>query len=255
MDLMTTGKATTQSVSVDRPHIRLLHTSDVHIGDDINAARRLEGLTAVVNVAIERRVDALLIVGDFFDSARVKSPEVDEAIAQLQRLDIPTIVTVGNHDCLSEPSIYDRADMLTAGSHVHFLDDPDGRHMHFDELKLSVWARAMLDHHPGHNPLAGFERNGNGHWHVALAHGHYVPDDESNYRSSPIWEREIADMGCDYLALGHWHRFLDVSANGVPAFYCGSPSEAGGSFSSGNLVALHPEDGVSVERISLGIDA
>ncbi len=250
---MTSVKATTQSVSVDRPHLRLLHTSDVHIGDDIDPNRRLVGLSAVVDVALSEGVHALLIVGDFFDSARVKPPQIDEAMEQLRRLEIPTVVTVGNHDCRSEPSIYSRVNMLSAGSHVHFLDDPVGRHLHFDELKLSIWAKAMVDHHPDHKPLDGFKRNVNGNWHVALAHGHYVPDEESNYRSSPIWEREIADLGCDYLALGHWHRYLDVSANGVPAYYCGSPSETGGSFASANLVSLDPQNGVTVDRIKLSV--
>ena len=241
-------------MSVDRPHLRLLHTSDVHIGDDINPARRLLGLTAVVDAAIDGGVDALLIVGDLFDSARVRPPLVDEALAQLSRINIPTLVTVGNHDCLSQPSIYDRVDMLAAGGHIRFLDDPDGESVRFDDLRLNVWARAMIEHHPAHKPLEGFERGGDGYWNIAMAHGHYVPDDESNYRSSPIWEREIAGLGCDYLALGHWHRFLDVSSQGVPAFYCGSPSESGGSFASANLVSLHPQDGVSVERVRLPIE-
>ena len=71
-----TGKAATQGLSVDRPTIRLVHTSDVHIGDDHNAAYRLKGLTAVVDAAVRHNADALLIVGDLFDSSRVNGPDV-----------------------------------------------------------------------------------------------------------------------------------------------------------------------------------
>jgi hypothetical protein len=45
------------------------------------------------------------------------------------------------------------------------------------------------------------------------------PEHEKPDRSSPVLSKQIGALGCDYLALGHWHRFLDVSANGVAAYY------------------------------------
>jgi DNA repair exonuclease SbcCD nuclease subunit len=241
-------------LSVDRPTIRLVHTSDVHIGDDHNAVHRLKGLTAVVDAAVQHSADALLIVGDLFDSSRVNGPDVEGALAQLARVDIPVLVTSGNHDVLDQTSIYHRVALSDAGAHVYFLDDPAGAHLVIEELGLSLWARAMVDHHPGHKPLESYEPARNGHWQVVMAHGHYVPGSETTYRSSPILEDEIAGLACDYLALGHWHRYLDVSVNGIPAYYPGSPSEPGDSFASVNLVVLDPATGVTVERVALPLD-
>ena len=61
-----------------------------------------------------------------------------------------------------------------------------------------------------------------------MAHGHFHYPDDTEERSSPIRPHEIAEAGCDYIALGHWERFEDVSQNGVTAFYSGSPMGAAG---------------------------
>jgi predicted phosphodiesterase len=111
----------------------------------------------------------------------------------------------------------------------------------------------MVDHEPANFPLRGYQRREDGTWQIALAHGHYVPDGEETYRSSPIPQSAIGELGCDFLALGHWHRFEDVSHNGVPAFYCGSPAEPGMPNQSANLITLDPLHGISVDRVPLPV--
>jgi DNA repair exonuclease SbcCD nuclease subunit len=225
----------------------------VHIGDDHNPARRLAGLTAAVDATMASRADALLIAGDLFDNARIADEAIEATFAQLRRLEVPVIVANGNHDCLGSPSIHDRMKVTDAGSHVYFLDDPDGSHLSVPELGLTVWSRAMIEHWPGFNPLEGYTSREDGHWQLAMAHGHYFPSGVVVDRSSPVLQQSIGDLTCDYLAMGHWHRFLDISHDGTPAFYCGSPSEAGGSFASVNLVTLAAGVAVQVERIALNL--
>ena len=231
-----------------RPRLRLLHTSDLHIGE---IPLRLSGLEYVVDAANALSVDALLIAGDLFDSARVTQHDLHASLAHLQRLVVPVLITCGNHDALGAPSVHERVALREAGPHVHFLDDPDGSHVVLSDLRLSVWARAMVEHHPGNDPLLGYERHIEDHWQVVMAHGHYFDDHETPDRSSPVLARQIAALGCDYVALGHWHRFVDVSANGVAAYYSGSPSEHGGTYASANLVTLEHGAPVVVERVAL----
>jgi len=228
-----------------------MHTADVHLGDDYAPERRLQGFTAVIDAALAHGAHALLIVGDLFDSARVKPACVTQAIEQLARLSAPVIITPGNHDAIDAGSVYHRVPLAEAGRHVHLLDDPHGGHLVMDDLRLAIWSRGLVDHHPGHRPLEGYRLARDDYWQVVLAHGHFVPLEERSDRSSPILHEEIAGLTCHYLALGHWHRFLDCSANGVPAFYPGSPSEPGGSFPSANLVTLDPAQGTRVERVPL----
>jgi DNA repair exonuclease SbcCD nuclease subunit len=234
-----------------RPRIRLLHTSDLHIGDEGAAARRLRGLQRVVDAALERAVDCVLVVGDLFDSARVATSDVDAALAELARLRAPVVVTPGNHDCLEPPSIYQRVRLGDAGAHVHFAADPTGAHLRLEELRLAVWARALHAHQPGHRPLADYAPCDGDWWQVVLAHGHFVADAADNHRSSPIHPAEIAALSCDYLAMGHWHHFADVGAGGVTACYSGSPSEPGARPPTANLVTLEPGQPARVERLPL----
>ncbi|MBI3743769.1 MAG: DNA repair exonuclease [Chloroflexi bacterium] len=236
-------------MSVDRPRLKLLHTADVHIGDDYDPARRLKGFASVVDAAIANQVHALLIVGDLFDNARVKQPDITATLEQLARLTAPVIITSGNHDTIDPNSVYKRVPFSEVGQHIYFMDDPEGQHLDLPDLKLSIWCRSMVEHHPGNRPLAGYRRALNRHWRVVLAHGHFVPEDEQSDRSSPIQQAELAGLDAHYVALGHWHRFLDCTVGNVPAFYPGSPSEAGGTFASANLVTLDPKHGTKVERV------
>jgi exonuclease SbcD len=227
-----------------RAPVRLLHTSDVHVaGDEPSIA----GLRSVVDTALERAVDVVLIAGDLFDSARVPDPAVEETLEQLARLTMPVVVIPGNHDCVDQGSIYRRVDLSRAGHHVHFAGDPAGQRIVFEDLSLAVWARGIEDHHPGHFPLSGYTPAGPGLWNVVVTHGHYATTPDDAHRSSRITQEEISALDCDYLALGHWHRFVEVSQGGVKAAYSGSPSES----RSAALVRLDPDAGVQVEKLDL----
>jgi len=234
-----------------RPSLRLLHTSDVHIGEEDLSEVRLRGLQQVVDRAIAEEAQLLLIAGDFFDNSRVKPVQVNDAFEQLARLTIPVVITNGNHDCLAVPSIYARVDLREAGSHVHFLDNPLGATAVFHDLGVSIWARGFVDHHPQNNPLEGHGRNDLDYWEIVMAHGHYVPHGTINDRSSPIFAAQIEQLDCDYLALGHWHRFVDVSSQSTKAFYSGAPSECLDLVPTANLVVLSPEPATIVQKVDL----
>ena len=240
---------------MSRRSLRFLHTSDVHIGEGQNAGKRLCGLRGVVDVAQTRSVDALLIVGDLFDEARVPHDQVDDALAELARLDIPTIITCGNHDAMGSPSIHDRVALADVGDRIHFAAAPEGEHLVFEDIDLAVWSRGMVEHTPDNLPLDGYAPHPGDFWRVVLAHGHHVADENAETdRSSRISVSDIAALDCDYVALGHWHRFFDASVGGVPAFYSGSPSESGGSFASANFITLEAGRGALVERVAIGSD-
>jgi len=111
----------------------------------------------------------------------------------------------------------------------------------------------MLSHTPAFRPLEGMPTQRNSHWMVALAHGHFHFDDDRDQRSSPIYPPEIAAAPCDYLALGHWDRHVDVSQGRVTAVYSGtargsSPRDPLGEVT---VVDLNPPEAVTFYQADL----
>ena len=84
--------------------MRLLHTSDWHVGKKIRGRSRAgehrDVLTEIAAIAAGRKVDVTLVAGDLFDVSS-PSPE-DEAIVYRALLDLaeicPVLVVAGNHD-------------------------------------------------------------------------------------------------------------------------------------------------------------
>ena len=222
-----------------RRQIRIIHTSDTHLGDDWDPASAQRALSAVVDGVYSLRGDALLIAGDVFDNARISDAVLEFFVSEIARASVPTVILPGNHDLYDSASLYLRSPFAAAPDNLHIISGTRGQTLTFPQLSLEVWGRAMDSHTPAFRPLAGIPNGRNGHWRVAMAHGHFHYPDDTEERSSPILPHEIAEANCDYIALGHWERFEDVSQNGVTAFYSGSPM---GAASSKNSIAVNVVD-------------
>ena len=103
--------------------MRLLHTSDWHLGRTLHGFSLGEAQTAavdrVVTTAIERKVDVVVVAGDVFDRAvpPVESLRVlNAALLRLAAARITVIVVAGNHDSGDRLGTY--AGLLQAGVHV-----------------------------------------------------------------------------------------------------------------------------------------
>ena len=225
-----------------RRKIRIIHTSDTHLGDDWDPASAQRALSAVVDGVHTLRGDALLIAGDVFDNARISDAVLEFFVSEMARAAVPTVILPGNHDLYDSASLYLRSPFAAAPDNLHVISGIRGQTLTFPDLGLEVWGRAMDSHTPAFRPLAGIPAQRNGHWRVAMAHGHFHYPDDTEERSSPIRLHEIAEASCDYIALGHWERFEDVSQNGVTAFYSGSPMGASGARGkiAVNVVDLDP---------------
>jgi exonuclease SbcD len=85
--------------------MRLLHTADWHVGKTVRGHSRIDEFAAalerVVTIAIDERVDAVLVAGDLYEQ-RVVSPEADglifDTLLKLRAECIPVVAICGNHD-------------------------------------------------------------------------------------------------------------------------------------------------------------
>jgi DNA repair exonuclease SbcCD nuclease subunit len=212
---------------------RLVHTSDLHLGAAYgswhgrDADHGLPLLERVVAAALAERADALLLVGDIFDSNRVGDALVTAVARMLTSLTLPVVFLPGNHDCYTADSVYRRLERACAGAaNVHIVRSPQGETVRLPSLDLALWGRPHVDYDDC-RPLAELPPRGPERWQVAMAHGHYVRDRHDLGRSYLIFPEDIAASGRDYVALGHWDLHADVSAGGVVAAYSGSPSRTG----------------------------
>lgn len=85
--------------------MRILHTSDVHIGKKVNNFDLLEDQKYVLSQIIDRfkceDIDALLISGDLYDSSRPSADAVgcvDWFLSELAGAKKPVLIVAGNHD-------------------------------------------------------------------------------------------------------------------------------------------------------------
>jgi DNA repair exonuclease SbcCD nuclease subunit len=239
-----------------RPSIKLLHTADLHLGDDYWERRLAHAaLIRVVDVALAEQVDAAIVAGDLFDRNRTSPEDTEFVLSQLARLARPVIILPGNHDSLDAGSVYLQTDFTSRCPHVRVLTAPEGEAARLPDLHLTVWGKPVIDHEPAFNPIAGIPApEGNG-WHVAVAHGLLVPDDQASDRSSPIRLGEISGSRWDYIALGHVHSFRDVSQGMLVACYSGTPVHAGHYLEGSGavlIVDLDEERGVTWRRMPVG---
>jgi DNA repair exonuclease SbcCD nuclease subunit len=237
-----------------RRRLTLLHTADIHLDnrpkDATEPPKAHRAFGAIIDHALDARVDLVLIVGDLFDHNRVADETVAFAQCQLRRLHCPVVILPGNHDCLHPNGIYRRHDFGAACGNVRVIIELDGQTIAFPDLGLVVWGRGMEAHEPGFRPLAHIpaRRAKPARWHVAMAHGFFYEDFEPPERSSPILAAEIRRTGWDYVALGHKHVMADHSQGGVAAWYPGTPLPDWSAAPPGYvlLVECCPERGVTV---------
>jgi len=233
--------------------LRLIHTSDTHLGDVTGHPQSADALTSVIDSVADNAGDLLLLVGDVFDNERVSDDVLDSFLTQIARLETPALVLPGNHDLIHETSVYRRAPFNDAPKNLFVFKETEGEVLSFPSLGIDFWGRAMSMHTPAFKPLEGMPSPIGTNWLVAMAHGHFHYDEDRDMRSSPIYPNEVAKARCHYLALGHWDRHVDVSQGNTTAVYSGCPLGPIGSPGAGEVtvVDLDPKVGVSYRQVTI----
>lgn len=256
--------------------LRLLHTADVHLGarhadlGDRAATQRerqFAAFVATVDLALEEKVDLVLIAGDLFDSNTQPRRSVERAAAQIKRLvdsRIRVVIAPGTHDLYDKASIYRAYDMPAlagaVGSDLVSVLDPDHPEVHLRALDVVVHGRCYATKRAPKSPLADLDvrKDDRAAWHIGLLHAALAIDGKTDGDEVVIRTEEIEASHLDYLALGHWHSTLKGKAGRTTYAYAGAPEPiALDQDKAGNvlLVTLDGADGrkrVDVEERRVG---
>ncbi|MCK1798951.1 exonuclease SbcCD subunit D [Streptomyces sp. XM4193] len=110
--------------------MRLLHTSDWHLGRSFHRVSLLDAQRAFLDHLVEtvrrEQVDAVLVAGDVYDRAVPPLPAVDlfdEVLHRLGELEVPTIMISGNHDSARRLGV---GAGLLGRAGIHLRTDPEG---------------------------------------------------------------------------------------------------------------------------------
>lgn len=233
--------------------LRIVHSSDVHVGEGftepLHKGDGTAGLRVVLAAARRARADVVILAGDTFENNRLSEGLLERAATLLADAGMPVVILPGNHDPAIADSVFHRA--IAAPDNVRVLGVTDDAVVAFPDLALEIWGNAHRDY--GDSAPLAQPRPRAQFWQIAVAHGHYVPAADRSTKLRPGWligDDEVVATGADYVALGHWNRFVRVGGDAIEAYYSGSPDFAG----TVNLVTLSPDGTVVVARVAVDWD-
>ncbi|WP_106209845.1 exonuclease SbcCD subunit D [Glaciihabitans tibetensis] len=118
--------------------MKILHTSDWHIGRTFHGHSTLEHLRvvlhALVAVVVERQVDVVVVAGDIFDSATPAAESyrvLTEALRGIRDAGATVIMTSGNHDSATRLGFQSEFAQLAG---IHILTRPE---QHSEPITIS----------------------------------------------------------------------------------------------------------------------
>jgi exonuclease SbcD len=263
--------------------MRLIHTSDWHLGRALHGESLLEHqatfLDWLLDQAVTHQADAVVVAGDIYDRAVPPQEAVallDKTLAAFAGAHIPMVLTSGNHDSairlgfgsalteqagihlrtsvadITRPVIVTDAHGDTGIYGIPYLlpdavmDELDAERSHASVLGAAV-ARIRAD-----AADRGLRRT------VVLAHAFVtnaeVSESERDIRVGGIGDAPAAVLaGASYLALGHLHGQQDVPVPGssTKARYSGSPLPFSFSENQVKSVTLAEIDGAGTATTTL----
>jgi predicted phosphodiesterase len=217
--------------------LRFVHTGDLHLDSPFQGIAQaaperivtalrdatLRSWERIVGLAIEERVDAVLVAGDVFEGAnRTLRAQVAfrDGLARLADVRIPSYVVTGNHDPLSgwEPSVTWpelawRFGAVETTSRPIIRDGTELARVH----GISYGVRDVT-----RNLAATFRRDPDEPFAIGLLHAN-VGGIEGYANYAPCSIGDLVASGMDYWALGHIHRHGVLRAAAPTVVYCGNP--------------------------------
>jgi exonuclease SbcD len=210
--------------------VRFLHCSDIHLdmpfkylGDSEKSAVRrrelLEVFDGIIDMAGKKGVDFLLVGGDLYEHAytlRKTILHVREKFAQIRHVKV--VMLPGNHDPYTANSFYASFDWP---ENVHILN-ADNPALRVGELGTCIygigWESSVTE---------GLKRIKNetvspGEINILLFHGS-VDMLFSKQAFNPVASDELAGLGMDYIAMGHYHNCFSAFGPARNIFNPGSP--------------------------------
>ncbi len=211
--------------------VTLLHTADWQIGKQfanisgdtgaILRERRLESVKKVAEIAAQKRVDAILVAGDVFDTNLVQGKTLLQTLGAMAEFDGKWIVIPGNHDSAEVDSVWSRYKKNFGSENIVLLDKPEPYYLR--NVPVVVLPAPLQRRHDSRDLTSWFDQceTDPALIRIGLAHGSI--DNrllQRNEAPNTIADNRADTARLDYLALGDWHGTSNIAPR---TWYAGTP--------------------------------
>ena len=198
---------------------QFLHAADIHLDSPLRGLERYEGapvdeirgatrraLENLTALAIDRKVDFVLIAGDLYDGDWKDHNTGLFFVKQMSRLreaEIPVVVVSGNHDAASKIT-----KSLRLPDNVEVLGHSQAstaQSKTLDELGVAVHGRSFAKAAEVENLALQYPDKRAGMFNIGLLHT-CLTGAEGHERYAPCSIDDLQSKGYDYWALGHVHQ-------------------------------------------------
>ena len=198
-----------------------LHAADIHLDSPLAGLSRYDGVPAdqvraapraafdrLIDTAIERRVDFIVIAGDLYDR---DWPDIGTglyfaaAMGKLGRAGIPLYLLAGNHDAVITKI------MPAIGNVQQFPTDKPGTHV-IEHLNVAIHGRSFAERSVRDNLAAGYPEATRGAFNIGVLHTS-LSGYSAHETYAPCTPQELAAKRYQYWALGHVHEHEVVSTD------------------------------------------
>lgn len=216
--------------------MKIVHFSDTHLGySDYGKFDSTTGMNQreldvynvfrkVVDYIIETKPDLVVHAGDLFDSIRPSNRAISEALEQFYRLSrekIPTVIIAGNHSTPRQRATDPIFNILRYFPNIYPVFG--GKYTKVEIGKCMIHAIPhMYSDEDLQESVNNLQPDKNFEYNIMVAHAavrgsEVVSWGEFKEQTLPV---TALNPDFDYIALGHYHRFLRLREN---AYYSGSP--------------------------------
>lgn len=215
--------------------VQFIHGADLHLDSPFIGLKTVPdflwekiyqstftALTNLVNHAIEKQVDFVLLAGDIYDSddRSVKAQAfLKTEMERLNQAEIPVFICHGNHDYIENSGLHlkmpENVELFSETVETKWLTTKNGERIAVSSFSYnSRWmTKRMITEYPKKHETADF--------HIGILHGFSEGLETSHGHYAPFTINELKSKGYDYWALGHIHT-RQVLATQPPILYAGN---------------------------------
>ena len=243
--------------------LSFIHTADLQIGKPFGnfapdqrtllRLQRLKTLRRIAEIGAERKVDAVLVAGDVFETAAASNDTAHSLLYAMEPYKGPWVLSTGNHDPAIAESVWARLQALDLPANVRLVQKPDA--ITLAEGRMIVLTAPLRRKHETEDLTAGWNmfKTPEGALRIGLAHGSVTNCGPAGTEATnPIAGDRDAQARLDYLALGDWHGTMQV---GDRTWYSGTPEpDRFKANDSGNILLVRldrPGSTPEIEKVRL----